>query len=447
MQMLRLDKNCQTPLYKQLGDAISAKITQGEFLPNERLPAIRTLALELEVNNTTIISAYKYLEQRNAVYSITGSGTYVKPTENPIRQELPKFTDCINFATTSTDSELFPLRDFRNAFDSVLARDGAKAFDYAGWRGYAPLREVISQMLLKSEIISSPKNIQIIPDTNTGISLVADALLGAGDAVIIESPAPQRTMAIFAARGVKILEVPLDKNGLDMEQFSFLAEKYMPKLFFLTPTYQNPTGLCYTEHTKEKILELAHKINAYIIEEDNFSDFYYFEKPKTLKAADVHERVIYIKSFDKVLTSGIAGFIAFPKKIRNLRDSGGASGYIQRSLDYYFRDDKFDEHLAKMRENYAGRYNRAIMATETFLSPYASFIKPNGGLSLWVTLKGKHGNYIDKFSKHKVIVSPGDMFWIKPSLNKSFRLSFASASEDEISRGVGIIASVLNDGY
>ncbi|MDR0271754.1 MAG: PLP-dependent aminotransferase family protein [Clostridiales bacterium] len=424
-----LEKNSHVPLYKQLGDAIIEKINRDEYSSDERLPAIRVLAASLNVNNTTVVGAYRYLEQKRAVYSVRGSGTYVSQKSKIENVPFSVSEDCINFASTAINPAFFPTEEFRASFDAVLARDGAGAFALGDLKGYAPLREIFSEKFnFKFE------NVHIISDVNHTLNIIIEKLISPGDAVVLESPGSQNVAAMVASRGAKILQTPLGGNGLDIERVYFFAKKYKPKIFFLTPTFQTPTGLCYTEKTKTRLLELAHNLNAYIIEVDSFGDFYYGVKPTPLAATDAHDRVIYIKNFDRVLTTGLPGFM-----ICNLNlETGGASGYIQRGLDFYLRNRDFESHSAKIRGNYSRIYRRTIAVAEKFLSPYASFIKPEGGLSLWINAKKDFSN---DFLARKVLVSPGKLY---SSNNETcFRLSFANVTPDDISKGIGIVASIL----
>lgn len=430
------------PLYRKIADELLQKINSGELPPDEKLPAIRTLAAQIGVNNTTVVSAYKFLEQKRAVYSIVGSGTFVarKPAPQIPPQKIT--ADCINFATTQTDPAFFPTGDFRRAFDAVLARDGANAFDYAGWHGYFPLREAVSELLSDYEITAAPENIRIISDIRQGLEIALDALVSANDTAILEAPAAEWATAAFAARGIKILEAPLSQSGIDTDKFAFLAKKHRPKIFFLMPTYQTPTGLCYNESAKAKILEIADKTGAYIIEADICNDFFYAAKPTPMKAA-APDRVIYLKSFDRILTSGLAGCMACPEALTNyMREIGEASGYIQRGLDFYFRNSDFRAHCNEIRKKYSRRYRRAITAAEAFLAPYTNFTKSDGGLSLWFAPKALGKDFFDELFRRNVFISPGEIFGAK----KNFRLSFANVPEEKISAGIGIIASVLKGG-
>jgi DNA-binding transcriptional MocR family regulator len=368
-----------------------------------------------------------------------GSGTYIAKAKSP----SPPFKineDCINFTATNTDPAYFPTENFRCAFDAVLSRDGANAFDFPGLHGFAPLREKISQLLNISEgIKSSHENILITRDITHGLNILLDELISPGDYVLTETPSSQNARNAFLSRGAKILEVPFCKKNLDADKFFFLVKKYSPKIFYLTPTFQMPTGLCYTDSAKTLALELAYNSDAYIIEENGYGDFFYGARHSPLKAMDVRDRVIYLKSFDRILAPNLAGYIVCPREISNRLHVDGTSGCTQRSLNFYLTNFDFDAHCAKIRGVYARRFRRTISAAETFLSQYVSFEKPEGGLNLWVR---SNGNFADEFLRRNVLVSPGNLY--SAHSENYFRISFANTREDDISKGIGIIASVLS---
>ncbi|MCL2198381.1 MAG: PLP-dependent aminotransferase family protein [Defluviitaleaceae bacterium] len=421
-----IDKGSQIPLYKQLADELTKKINKGEYPPNTRMPTIRTLAAELDINNSTVVNAYKYLEKNQAVHSIRGSGIYVNSPKITPTMPITK-QGYINFADTSVDPAFFPKKEFQEAFGAVIARDGAGAFSHT--EGFAPLLEVISQMH------DGAKNIQIISDVNHGLNAALDALINPGDAVILESPTSPAAMAAFLQRGAKILEVPVTENGLDTDKLTFYVKKFKPKIFFLMPTYQTPTNICYTDKIKTYILQLAHKFNAYIIEVDSYGDFYYKHKPTPLLAMDNNGRVLYIKTFERTFSTGMLGYMVCPNGLNF--ETGGASGYIQRGLDFYFRNFDYNMHCANIRAAYAKRYKTAVAAAETFLSPYCTvFSKSEGGLCLW--LKLKNGD----LPAGKVIVSPGQLYFSREQ-TQYFRISYANISQDDISKGIGILASLF----
>jgi len=440
--MFYLDKNKNLPLYRQLGDGIALKIISGEILADTKLPAIRALAEALEVNNTTIIAAYKYLEQQRLVYSVRGSGTYAAKTAASVFDKAePEMPVTFNFGDMTPDPAYFPTKAMRHAFDAVLERDGARAFDYPGWRGYEPLREVLNEFLTKTGVTSHTQDIQIIPNINQGLEIVAEGLLKPGDTVLMERPSTQDAAAIFASCGARIVEIPIEHGEPDLDKLKTLTKKHRAKLFFLMPTYQIPTGICYTDKAKAEILRTAYASGAYIIEADSYGDLYYTAKPLPIKAIDDLGHVIYIKSFDRVLAPGLLNFMCHSKEVTSrFQNRSQTSGYIQRSLDHYLREGGFSEHLVYLRGRYARRYRKMLAVLEAYLSPFASYIIPDGGLSFWIT-PHRPFDYAEEFFARKVLVAPGKLFMGGDAPH--FRVSFAYMPEERILEGMGIIASVL----
>ncbi|MCL2570959.1 MAG: PLP-dependent aminotransferase family protein [Defluviitaleaceae bacterium] len=437
---IRLEKNDDTPLYRQLADKIQALVAKGEILPDTKLPSIRQMAQNLDVNNTTVINAYKYLERKMAVYSVIGSGTFISkpPTRLPQKAEVVA-QGYINFADTTTDGTLFPVTAFRRAFDAVLERDGGQAFGYHDAQGYKPLRESFSKII---EGVS-PDCIQVISDTHQAIETLADTLLGSGDVVFVEELTPQGAVAAFLSRQAKIVHMPMAGSGLDFEALESLIKKHKPKLIYVMPHFQTPTAISYSETDKKRLLELAGAANTYIIEVDLFSDFYYDGIKRTpLKTLDEADKVIYVKSFSKTLMPGM-GFIASPIEIAaDIAPADLAtSGYIQRGFDLFLRSGAYDLHLANMRTVYGRRYQKIIGVINTYLANLADVILPAGGLSLWIKPHNKIADYIDKFLQRKVVVSPSDLY---VGSGEGFRVSFAAVNEEQINEGIGAIAAVLN---
>jgi len=441
--MFKLDKYSEVPLYRQLADTIAEKIISGEIPPACKLPTIRALSKQLQINNTTIVAAYKFLEQKRVVYAIRGSGTFAAKISKPIDEVKPQLQITHNFNDMTPDTAYFPTDKLRHAFDTVLMRDGAKAFDRPCWGGCESLKESLCEFLKTAHVSASPQNIQILNTMYQGVEMTAEAIINHGDTVLVESPSSQEARAIFTSYGARIIEVPIVNGTLDLCRFEDLAKKYQPKLFFLTPTYQNPTGMCYNDKVQEIVLGLAEVLNAYVLEADHLSDLYYGTldtRPFPLKARDNNDRVIYVKSFDKVLSSGMPSFMCFPTALSSrFSDAEQAPGYIQRGFDWYIRSGGFAEHLLFLRKQYLRRYHKMQLAVETYLSPFASYIIPDGGLSFWIT-PHIFQDFSGKFLHRKILVTPGKIF--TGGYDSSFRISFANMPEEKISEGIGVIASI-----
>ncbi len=185
--------------YRQIAEQIAGQISDGTLLPGDRLPPIRILSEQLSVNSATIVKAYESLQKQSLVTKIPGSGVYVgsdpaqRPDERKVRSEfdddelylddeidlMQKGTivigdDAINFATSTPTSDMFPVAPFKEAIDTVLDRDGGRAFEYDESNGYLPLRESICTMLNEVYAVrSTPERLQIISGAQQGIDIAA----------------------------------------------------------------------------------------------------------------------------------------------------------------------------------------------------------------------------------------------------------------------------------
>jgi len=137
--------------YQRLVDGIVKRIEEGEWGPDSRLPAIRVLAKENNVNNATVIAAYKYLQQTGRVYTRGGSGTYVAPA--PLTEGTAVRADFINFAGSTPEADFFPAADFGRCLSVALERFGREAFVRRDLLGFWPLREVLGAGVCPERVV------------------------------------------------------------------------------------------------------------------------------------------------------------------------------------------------------------------------------------------------------------------------------------------------------
>ena len=352
---MELDKSeTAAPLYQQLADGIARLIADGHLPANSKLPPIRKLAGQAGVNPATVVTAYKHLESKQMAYSRIGSGTFVSPL--PVEQAPEpvanlnirpyhsgiNLENAINFANTSLPHEMFPVAAFKRAFDEVLEREKGGAFSYMDIMGHEPLRALLCGYLESCGIKTSVENVQIISGAQQGVDLISKAILRFGDVVFVEKPTFYGAAGAFLSRGGKLVEIPLLEDGMDIAALENYLKLYQPKLIYMTAYFQTPTGVSYSLEKKRRLLELAEQYGAYIIEEDDYYDFHYGAEPLvSLKALDYKNRVIYIKSFSKILMPGLRmGLIVLPKKIRQAvmeakyTTDHSSSGFMQRAMEY-----------------------------------------------------------------------------------------------------------------
>lgn len=469
MKKFMLNKDIDTPLYIQLYEKFKSLIEENQ-LDDEKLPSIRSLSKSLGVNNVTVVSAYKLLEKEGYVYSLKGSGTYVKKL--PLAMEVPYSEDgdmelmasgilpisknSINLASVSPTPVLFPIEDFKQALIDVLDRDKGHAFSYPEITGYDPLRASISKFLLDNyKTRVSKEQILITSGGQQGLDIVAKTLIFPGDYILVENPTYSAALSAFKSRGAKIIGIPMKSDGIDMDLLKSYVSRYKPKFIYIMTNYQSPTTYSYGEEKKKQLISLARESNFYIIEDDFLTDLYFDDEKKTpLKAIDKRDNVIFIKSFSKVFMPGVRiGFVTLPNelftqiiKAKHTTDVT-SSGYLQRAFDLYLRKGYWKNHIENIRKVYKEKYNIVVEQLDSMNKYGLSYIKPNGGLSLWVKLP-KSIDSLDLYQEcreNNLAIVPGKVFFTDNSMYSNYiRLSFGSVSNEEIIEGMRILENIIS---
>ncbi|AOY76643.1 PLP-dependent aminotransferase family protein [Clostridium formicaceticum] len=467
-EKIKLDKDVSSQhLYIQLYKALKGFIVEGKLKKGDRLPPIRKLSEMLEVNNVTVVSSYRMLEEEKLVYKKIGSGTYVAfdlhnnegfdhgPKTSLIEQghiQLEKNT--INFASATPSTDLFPVDDFKEVLNEVLDRDKGSAFGYQESQGYYPLRLALKEYIDNYNIITDINNIQIISGAQQGIDIIAKGLLNYGDYVMIEGPSYRGAMAVFESRGAKIIDIPLEKDGLNLQDLEKKIIAYQPKFLYMMPNFQNPTGISYSLEKKKKILEIAEKYHLLIVEDDYLSDLNFYNNENiTLKSLDHKDLVIYIKSFSKILMPGLRlGFLVVPRLVygevllaKHTTDIS-TSGLLQRALELYLKKGTWQQHIRYMGTQYMERFEAMVRSIKEYMPQEVEYTLPKGGVNFWFKLpKGLSSKELYEMTvKQKIVFAPGHLFFLNNKETSYFRLSTAAVNVDEIKYGIKELSDMIN---
>ena len=467
---IQLNKNHKIALYVQLYDEIREMIMMGKLSHGFLLPPVRKLAKFLEINVGTVMSAYKLLEQNGYIFSRSGSGSYV--AELTINEEIEnndvnseeefdnlRFNnehhrgEYIDLAGINPDPDLISIEDFKKVLIEVLDRDKGHAFGYQDSQGFSPLRSAIAQNLKKQSINISKDNIQVISGAQQGIDIVAKALVEYGDYVFVEKPTYPGAIAAFKSRGAKLVAINLQNDGIDIDDLENKIKKFRPKLMYIMPNIQNPTGYTYSLAKRNRLMGLARYYNVIILEDDYISDLYYRNnKLAPLKALDRDERIIYLKSYSKIFMPGLRlAFLTVPEKFINKflavkqHSDIATSGLTQRAFDLYLRKGIWHEHINTIRNIYFERYQFTLQTIKELLPKSVTCEAPDGGLALWLELPtGISAKKVATLAmKEHVLITEGTAFFSRQAVDKYLRISFALAQQAEIKKGISIIADIV----
>lgn len=455
----------EIPKYVQIANRIRKLIDNKDISDGEKLPTIRELADILEVNNVTIVNAYKKLKSDGYAFQKVGSGTYAKRKEltslfnreyskifkNMLPEELEKIIDF----TGETNTEVyFPINEFKSVINKVLDRDGANALIIKEPLGYEKLRETINKSFWNNKL--DLDNILIVSGAQQGIDIASKAIVNINDNVIVEKPTYGGALSVFKWRRANIFEIEIKEDGVDLDEFEEILKKNKISCFYTMSYFQNPTGISYSREKKLKLLDLSKKYDFYIIEDDYLSELIYNNNiiHEPLKKLDKYERVIYIKSFSKIFLPGIRlGYMVTPASFNEIIQSSKintditTSSLMQRALELYISEGFWKEHIAYQCREYKKKYKLIKSLIEDELLDKVTYIDPKGGLYFYIKLKDKSITSKELFYKLKrknVFITPGVIFY-RDSKNGDyfFRIGFSQVSKDKIIKGIGLIKEEL----
>lgn len=454
------------PKYVQIAEKIKKLMDNNKIEDGEKLPSIRKLSSELNVNCITIVNAYKKLENEGYAAQKMGSGTYAKKKDfkKNFRKEYSeeikkingeKLKEYVDFSGESVCSDIFEVETFKNVLNEVLERDGIDALVYQEALGYEGLRKSIDKYFWNGNIGAA--NILIISGAQQGIDVVTKALINVNDNIIIEKPTYNGALSVFKWRRANIFEVPVEYDGIDLEKFESIVKKNKIKCFYTMSYFQNPTGISYCHDKKEALLKLSQKYDFYIIEDDYLSELIYDDdiKYESFKSIDKNDRVIYIKSFSKIFLPGIRiGYMICPLKFKeSIQNSKvntdiSTSSLMQRALELYIRKGYWKEHIDKLNRTYKQRYHYIDSCMKTLFKDKASYISPGGGLNFYLKMDDSilldSMQLFDECKKNRILITPGVLFYKNASDGeKFFRLGFSQTNNDKIYKGILAISKIL----
>lgn len=475
-----IDRHSDVPLYRQIENWLGENIRSGRLPPETRLPASRVLAAELGVSRITVKNAYAGLESDGLIVSREGSGTFVAPPLESAGRSAASAADWPLWQTEAAsaapagdaafwsppappgvisftgvgDPRLFPLKEFSRTIQEVLRRDGADALAYGAFdNGYAPLRATIVHVLASQGIQSHPDSVLVTSGSQQALALTCQALLKPGDAVVVEKPTYNLALSLFRALKLKIVGVPVDEFGMQVEALEPLLQQHHPRLIYTIPNFQNPSGACMSYARRRQLLALADRYNVPVLEDDFAGDLRYEGRAQpAVKALDPGGRVIYTGTFSKMLMPGLrVGYLladgpVFDRLVRQKRVLDlTTSPLMQRTLDRYVTVGRYQAYLRRSVRIYRRRRDVLAAALRRWL-PEASFYPPQGGLFLWLKLcEGVTASSLARAALAEgVEFAPGTRFFPESAEGERYiRLNFAAVNEEEIEEGVERLARAV----
>jgi 2-aminoadipate transaminase len=379
-------------------------------------------------------------------------------------REILKVTDMpdvISFAGGLPAPELFPVAQFAEACREVLETQGAAALQYSVTEGYPPLREWVAAYLHETIALEcSADQVLIISGSQQGLDLIGKVLLDPGDTVIIENPAYLGAIQAFDAYEARYVNVGTDDDGIlidDLEQAlrEGVRAGKRPKLLYLVPNFQNPSGITLTLARRKAVIELCARFGVPIFEDDPYGRLRYSgEHIPSITALAGGTNCIYMSTVSKTIAPGmrIAWLVtsdrALFEKIVPAKQAADlhTSSFTQRAVYAYARrPGQVESHVREMLPVYSRRRDVMLAALAEHMPEGTTWTRPDGGLFLWARMP--HGidtqDLLNHASREKVAFVPGAPFWVNCDVRNTMRLNFSNSSDEKIMEGIDRLGKLV----
>ncbi len=498
------------PLFQQIYRSLRAEILAHRLAPGTRLPSTRALAADLGVSRNVAMLAYEQLRGEGYALARIGSGTIVAPTlpedwgaapRDP-RRAAAAPRDPRHAAATSHDPRRgapargtaprlaragaramtiargIPLRwelrrevpyDFRfgrPAFADfphaiwcrLLGRRARRAsrrdLDYGPPEGRLELREALAERLRRYRgIDAAAAQIVIVNGSQQALDLVTRALVDPGDRVLIEEPHYLGARWVFTAGGAELVPAVVDGDGMQVPRP--LASGRAPRLAYVTPSHQFPTGVVLPLARRLELLDWAARSGAFVVEDDYDSEYRYAgRRLQALAGLDAGGRTIYVGTFSKLMFPALRlGYLVLPEAlvepivaVKALADTG-SSTLEQLALADFIHEGHFERHLSRSRARNAARREALLAALREHFGDRAEVCGAATGLHVLAWLRSRRGTPIAQVERRAAAAGVGVYsvapYYLSPPRRTGVLLGYGPLGEREIRDGIERLAAAL----
>jgi DNA-binding transcriptional MocR family regulator len=454
--IISLDSNDSRPLIDQIVHGMKKLVDERAIRPGSRLPSIRGFAQDHRISRFTVVQAYDRLVAMGYMHSRQGSGFYVSPR--------PRSQEALLDGTCKPDSAVDVVWLLRNSLEhrssrtmpgawwlpaswmvetgikksmrALSLRDGEFLTAYGTPSGYLPLRELLRHRLLDIGIGVDLPQIILTTGVTHAMDLVARYFIRAGDAVLVDDPGYFILFGGLQSFGARIVGVPWNADGPDVEKMEALIKEHRPKLFFTNTILHNPTGASISQPVAHRILQLAEKYDLMLVEDDIYGDFH----PGTatrLATLDQLQRVIYVSSFSKSVSASLrVGYLACsPALATSLCDvkllTGLTTSEISERLMYQLlTEGHYRKHLDKLRTKLQQARDKTIARLEGL--GFTLHCEPPGGMFIWAQREdlSNTAEVASLAASKGIMLAPGNMFRPHQEPSPWFRFNVAHCDDE-----------------
>lgn len=484
--VINIDKDCKTPVYLQIANKLIVQIKKGLLKPGTKLPGTRELAKTLQVHRQTIVAALDELDAQGWIEIVPYSGTYIKESMPEVkgkkllnREGLPlgfaketgfvlaknKFLPQPHFIKRYyleinegfPDVRIAPVESLSRNYRNLLQKEHYKKYlDYAGTHGNIDLRMALADNLRETRgIQATAENILLTRGSMMAIYLAIQTIVKKGDVVVMGETNYYAAATIFKNTGAKLMTVPIDDNGMVVDQLEKLVRKQKIRMVFVTPHHHNPTTVTLKAERRMQLLGLAEKYRFAILEDDYDFDYHYDSAPVLpLASADTHGMVVYIGSLSKSLAPAFrVGFVAAPEnlveemaRLRRVIDLQGDT-VLEKAIAELFAEGEIQRHQKKATKIYHARRDYFAALLKSRFAGIIDFQIPSGGMAIWARFNKQYDlvEISRKAREKELFLSSGRYFNPANKNLNATRMGFASLTFEEMEEALDILEKVVRN--
>lgn len=377
----------------------------------------------------------------------------VKVKSSAIRELLKhsKMENVISLAGGIPSDALFDFEGLSIATQQAITEQPKSAFQYGLTEGSELLREGICTLCAQRGVNAKPEDIVVTAGSQQALDLVMRAVINPGDVFVVERPTYLAALQTLELAEANVMSVSSDSDGMVVDELAELLKTQKIKGVYVVPNFGNPSGLTLSAARREQLVKLAAEHNFLIIEDDPYGELRFTEERNaTLYQVSQQvlghtENIIYTSTFSKILAPGLRlGWAIMPPfllhKVAIIKQAADlhASALSQSIVECYLGLDRLPAQIEKIRAAYKHKGEILAGLVEKELGDVISFDMPKGGMFLWARFRQQFDatEWLKTTLKQGVVFVPGEYFFSEKPDRSTFRLSFATATEQQMQEAV-----------
>lgn len=467
------DKSTQSVdhLYQEIAGNIASAIEGGALQVGQKVPSVRHLSAQRGVSVSTVLQAYRALENGGYLEARPQSGYFVRRrAPAPPEPEAPCFappadateiSTCalmgqvlratsdpklLNLSVAVPGREQLPTRSIERAMATVLRRQPGHSASYDMPPGCEALRVEIARRSIESGGALSPDDLLLTSGATEALNLCLRAVTKPGDTVVLESPTYFGSLQVLESLGLRALELPTHpREGLSLEALEHALEHQAVAACLLMPNLANPLGCTMPDARKKQVVEMLAAREVPLIEDDTYGDLSFAPaRARTCKSFDTNGNVLLCSSFSKTLGPGLRVGWTAPGRFRRqvewlkMTSSMATASLPPLAVAEFLCEGGYDHYLRRARKTYAAQIAALTESVARHFPEGTRLTRPGGGFLLWAELP-LEVDTLQLFRaalEHDIAIAPGRLFSARDKYGHCLRLSAARSWSSEVEHAV-----------